>query len=180
MLNSYHADRGCVLSATFSSIVGGVISDIYVSEERNTPMVLFAAGALFGTGLGPLYCGFIAQNTTWRWVFYHQAILAGVAVAFMVVFFPETRGSVLLSKKAQTLNSYYEKLEENGFVGVRVPIDPSTPEKGTRFARLRYKTRGDEERQGLLQMITVSVCRPFRKFLTPCTRSSPIHMRCDI
>ncbi|KAI5304242.1 hypothetical protein KEM56_006701 [Ascosphaera pollenicola] len=147
--------------STFSSIVGGVISDIYVSEDRNTPMVFFAAGALFGTGLGPLYCGFIAQNASWRWVFYNQAILAGVAVAFMIAFFPETRGSVLLSQKAKVLNAYYEKLENEGFVGVRVPIDPSTPEKGTRFARLRYKTHGDEERQGLVKMITISVCRPF-------------------
>jgi hypothetical protein len=29
-------------------------------------MALFSGAALFGTGLGPLVCGFIAQNTTWR------------------------------------------------------------------------------------------------------------------
>lgn len=32
-------------------------------------MALFAGGVLFGTGLGPMVSGFIAQNTSWRWVF---------------------------------------------------------------------------------------------------------------
>ncbi|KAI5297190.1 hypothetical protein KEM55_005031 [Ascosphaera atra] len=123
--------------STFSSIVGGVISDMYISEERNTPMSFFSAGALFGTGLGPLYTGFIAYNSLWRWVFYSQGIICGVAVAYMILFFPETRGGVLLSQKAKTLNNYYDKLEKEGFYGVYVPIDPAMPEKGTKAVRLR-------------------------------------------
>jgi hypothetical protein len=53
-------------SSVFSTMVGGVVSDLYHAEGRNTPMALFSGGALFGTGLGPLVSGFIAQNTTWR------------------------------------------------------------------------------------------------------------------
>ena len=40
--------------STFSTMIGGVISDIYHAEDRNTPMVLFSGAVLFGTGLGPL------------------------------------------------------------------------------------------------------------------------------
>lgn len=40
---------GCA-SSTFSTMVGGVVSDIYVAKERNTAMTLFTSGALFGTG----------------------------------------------------------------------------------------------------------------------------------
>ena len=40
--------------STFSTMVGGVISDIYHTEDRNTPMALFSGAAFFGTGLGPL------------------------------------------------------------------------------------------------------------------------------
>lgn len=57
---------GC-MSSTFSTMVGGVLSDIYHAKDRNTAMTLFSASALGGTGLGPLVSGFIAQNTTWRW-----------------------------------------------------------------------------------------------------------------
>lgn len=54
-------------SSTFSSTVGGVVADIYQAKDRNTPMTLFTGAALFGTGLGPLVSGFIAENTNWRW-----------------------------------------------------------------------------------------------------------------
>lgn len=57
---------GC-MSSTFSTMVGGVFSDIYHAKDRNTAMTLFSAGALGGTGLGPLVSGFIAQNLHWRW-----------------------------------------------------------------------------------------------------------------
>ena len=40
-------------------------------------MVCFSGAALFGTGLGLLVCGFIAQYTTWRWIFYMQIIIGG-------------------------------------------------------------------------------------------------------
>ncbi|KAI5292989.1 hypothetical protein KEM52_005926 [Ascosphaera acerosa] len=113
--------------------LGGVISDIYLSKDRNTPMVIFAGAALFGTGLGPLYTGFIAQHASWRWVFYSQAILCGFALLSLAVFFPETRGSVLLSQKAKALNDYYEALEQQGVVGVRVPLEDAAPEKELLF-----------------------------------------------
>lgn len=57
---------GCA-SSTFSTMVGGVVSDIYHAKDRNTAMALFSGAAIMGTSLGPLVSGFIAQNTTWRW-----------------------------------------------------------------------------------------------------------------
>jgi hypothetical protein len=41
-------------------MVGGILADIYVASERNTPMVIFVGMTLFGTGLGPLVSDFIA------------------------------------------------------------------------------------------------------------------------
>ncbi|KAK3075052.1 hypothetical protein LTS18_014116, partial [Coniosporium uncinatum] len=90
--------------STFSTMVGGVVSDIYQAKDRNTPMTLFSAGALIGTGLGPLVCGFVAQHTTWRWIFYLQTIMDGSLMVIIFFVFKETRGSILLSRKAKTLN----------------------------------------------------------------------------
>lgn len=39
--------------STFSTMVGGVISDIYHHQDRSAPMALFAGAAILGTGLGP-------------------------------------------------------------------------------------------------------------------------------
>lgn len=79
--------------STFSTMVGGVVSDIYRAEDRNTAMALFSGAALFGTGLGPLVSGFIAQHTTWRWIFYIQTISCGLLILAVALFMRETRGS---------------------------------------------------------------------------------------
>lgn len=38
--------------ATFSTMVGGIVADIYRAENRNTAMAIFAGVSFVGTGLG--------------------------------------------------------------------------------------------------------------------------------
>lgn len=121
--------------STFSTMVGGVVSDIYHTEDRNTPMALFSGAALFGTGLGPLVSGFVAQNLHWRWIFYIQVITGGLMVAVICATFKETRGNVLLSRKAQTLNKWYEAREAAGYHGFK--MSKSQKDGSTRSVRIR-------------------------------------------
>ena len=154
--------------STFSTMVGGVVSDIYHTEDRNTPMALFSGAALFGTGLGPLCSGFIAQHVSWRWVFYVQVMSCGLCILAVILFFKETRGSVLLSRKARALNQWYEKREEAGYLWVEMPsIDDSSRRN---LERIRWNVKADEERESLAKMIGVSLYRPFRKPSTPAIR----------
>ncbi|KAI6837141.1 MFS general substrate transporter [Hortaea werneckii] len=153
---------GCA-GSSFSTMVGGVVSDIYRAENRNTAMALFAGAALVGTGLGPLISGFIAYNTTWRWIFYLQVIVDGIVMVFIVFFFKETRGSVLLSRKAKALNKWYDSLEGHGYYGMMMPTQDPTK---TVPQRIRWKVKSDEERASLGKMITVSLYRPFHLLFT--------------
>ena len=151
--------------STFSTMSGGILADIWVASERNTAMVLFTGATLFGTGLGPLVSGFVAQRLLWRWVFYIQIITSGVLVAFVALFFKETRGNIVLSKKARAVNKWYEKLERAGASGLEVPS--SDPEKGhIRCQRIRFKVKADEERASIAKMIGVSLYRPIHMLLT--------------
>lgn len=152
--------------STFSTMVGGVVSDIYHTEDRNTPMALFSGAALFGTGLGPLVCGFIAQNLSWRWIFYIQAIADAVMVVFICIIFKETRGSVLLSRKAKALNKYYEAREEAGYYGFNMILSEAGSSTKTISQRIRWKVKSDEERASLSRMIAISLYRPFHLLLT--------------
>lgn len=147
--------------STFSTMVGGVVSDIYHTKDRNTPMALFSGAALFGTGLGPMVSGFIAQRTSWRWVFWVQVIDCGLMILAVILFFKETRGSVLLSRKAHLLNRWYEERENAGFVGSMMPCNEGSDSKKSQ--RIRWKVKSDEERESLANMIAVSLYRPFRK-----------------
>ncbi|USP82743.1 uncharacterized protein yc1106_10017 [Curvularia clavata] len=150
--------------STFSTMVGGVVSDIYHAEDRNTPMALFSGAALFGTSLGPMICGFIAQNTSWRWIFYSQTIACALMVALICIVFKETRGSVLLSRKAKCLNKWYEAREEAGYYGFEV--HDVNKVGSTTSQRLRWKVKSDEERASLVRMISISLYRPFHLLLT--------------
>lgn len=142
-------------------MVGGVISDIYHADDRNTPMALFAGSALFGTGLSPLISSVIQTRTSWRWIYYSHAIAAGIFTVIIFFFFEETRGSVLLSRKARALNKYYEEREKSGYFGIIMSMD----EKGESrlVKRIRWRVKSDEERDSLARMISISVYRPFRK-----------------
>ena len=147
--------------STFSTMVGGVVADIYEAEDRNRPMALFACGALFGTGLGPLCSGFIAQHLSWRWVFYVQVISSGFMILLVILFFNETRASILLSRRAHALNQWYLQREEAGYVGFDVPLENGT---GKQSQRIRWKVKSDEERESIAVMIGISLYRPFREF----------------
>ncbi|KAI4138066.1 MAG: hypothetical protein L6R39_006983 [Caloplaca ligustica] len=149
--------------STFSTMVGGVVSDIYNEDDRNKPMALFAGAALFGTGLGPLCSGFIAQHLLWRWVFYVQVMSSGFLIVLVALFFNETRGSVLLSKRARLLNTWYEAREKEGLVGFEMLAEGSVKKASQ---RIRWKVKADEERETLAKMIAISVYRPFHLLTT--------------
>ncbi|KUL82689.1 hypothetical protein ZTR_09415 [Talaromyces verruculosus] len=149
--------------STYSTMVGGVISDIYHAEDRNTPMALFAGAALFGTGLGPLIAGNIVARTSWRWIYWSHGIVSAGFVIFMYFFLKETRGSILLSRKARALNKWYDSLEEAGYYGLLLRSEE--PEKRV-VRRIRWKVKADEERQSIVQMISVSCYRPFHLLFT--------------
>lgn len=142
-------------------MIGGVISDIFAAEDRNTPMASYAGFALFGTGFGPMIAGIVAYRASWRWIYYIQAIAAAVVVIPLIFFFHETRGSVLLSRKAKVLNKWYDALEEAGYVGLDVPINDDEEKRCSR--RVRWKVKSDEERDSLWTMLTISIFRPFRQ-----------------
>jgi len=177
--------------SVFSTMVGGVISDMYDKEGRNTPMALFSGSVLVGTGLGPLISSIIVQTAeshgyNWKWVFWHQVIADFVLIIAVASLFRESRGSVILSKKAKALNKWYEEMEERGFFGVWLREDTATAlhvaqkplagssRPGAAAAeghaplprRIRWTTIDDEERGSLATMISTSLTRPFHLLFT--------------
>ena len=143
-------------ASTFATMVGGVISDVYHAEHRNAPMAIYSASALAGTGFGPMLCGFMVARVHWTWIFWHQIIVLGITMVAMVILFKETRGSVLLSRKATKINKYLDSLE----------AQESTSEKTQPSTSTRYTVAADASRHSLAHLLYLSLTTPFKFLLT--------------
>ncbi|KAJ6788089.1 hypothetical protein PWT90_02536 [Aphanocladium album] len=185
-------------ASVFSAVVGGVIADLWGKEDRNTPMALFSGSVLLGTGAGPLVSAALVnvikdRKRAWQWTFWHQVMMDAVLVLFLIVFFKESRASVLLTRKGKILNDWYEKLERAGVYGVWISLSnvnitpmsgeawksqrPMSDSEDTVFIernrprapvlrRIRWVVKADEMRPTLKELILTSVKRPFTLLFT--------------
>ncbi|BFZ58076.1 hypothetical protein PYCC9005_005134 [Savitreella phatthalungensis] len=131
-----------IFSSTGSTMVGGTLSDMYISQERGRPMALFSSVTLFGTAFGSIVSAYTTQNPKlgWRWVFWIQLIVNAVLFVVLAVVLRETRGTVLLSRRAAMLRK--------------------------KTGDSRYMARAELERQSLSILIRHSLTRPFRFLFT--------------
>ncbi|KAI9849506.1 MAG: hypothetical protein M1837_004126 [Sclerophora amabilis] len=69
-------------------------------EERNLPITVFVLVYEAGVTLGPTF-GAIASKLGWRWVSYLQLIIFGAFFPFLLLVIKETRGTVILARRAK-------------------------------------------------------------------------------
>ncbi|KAI1614346.1 major facilitator superfamily domain-containing protein [Exophiala viscosa] len=84
-------------------LVGGTFSDMYSAEEMARPMALFSFVAILGTVAAPIYAGFIDEAIGWRWLEGIQGLSNIPLLIFVTLGLPETRGGLVLRKRAMTL-----------------------------------------------------------------------------
>ncbi|RDB16005.1 Efflux pump atB [Hypsizygus marmoreus] len=128
--------------STGATMVGGTIADIWSARERGLPMSIFAVCALGGTGLGPIYAGWIEMNPRleWRWIQWIQMITFASYFIFIPIIMTETRTAILLTKIAKKIRK----------------------ETGDH----RYRARIEDERASLQTLIFISCTRPIHLMFT--------------
>jgi multidrug resistance protein len=122
------------------AIGGGVMGDLFHAEDRGKAIALFTLGPLLGPAIGPIAGGFIAENTTWRWVFWSCTILTVLIQGLGIIYLQETFAPVLLQRRAAALR---EKTGNNS-----------------------YYTEWDSPDRTAIQVIQRALKRPFRFLLT--------------
>ena len=122
------------------AIGGAVITDCWSPEQRGLAISIYALAPLLGPAIGPIIGGFIAANTTWRWVFWSTTILDAVIQFFGFFFLQETYAPILLQRKAAKLR------KETG--------DP------------KYYTEFDNSDRRITNILGRALYRPFRLLLT--------------
>ena len=71
-----------LLTRTYDQAGGAVLGDMFAPEDRGKSLALYSLAPLLGPTIGPIAGGWIAQRSTWRWVFWSTSIAAGIVQAF--------------------------------------------------------------------------------------------------
>ncbi|ROW05468.1 hypothetical protein VSDG_00228 [Cytospora chrysosperma] len=85
------------------AIGGGVLSDLFTAEERGKAMSIYSLAPLLGPAIGPIAGAFIAENTSWRWIFYATTIADALIQTAGVFLLQETYTPVLLRWRKERL-----------------------------------------------------------------------------
>ena len=85
------------------AIGGGVLSDLFVAEQRGRAISIYSLMPLLGPAIGPIGGGWIAERTTWRWVFYSTTIACGLIQLCGLFFLQETYAPVLLHRRKRRM-----------------------------------------------------------------------------
>jgi DHA2 family multidrug resistance protein len=68
-----------------------VLLDAYPKERHGPAMALWGIGVMVGPILGPTLGGYLAENYSWRWIFYINLVVGVLAFLGLSAFLPETR-----------------------------------------------------------------------------------------
>ncbi|KAK7022182.1 MFS polyamine transporter [Favolaschia claudopus] len=85
------------------AVGGAVIGDIWEAEERGQALAIYALAPLLGPVVGPLAGAFVAEDSTWRWVFWSSSIADVAILALGVLYLRETYPPYLLEKKTNQI-----------------------------------------------------------------------------
>lgn len=118
-----------------NSMVAGSVSDVFHANERGFPMSLYAIAVYIAQGVSPYLSSVTVNRASWRIMFWWQGGLSLLTYALMFLVLKETRGPVLLSRRAKKLTNETGRL---------------------------HKCRADDERLNFLVMVKVSLFRPMQ------------------
>ncbi|PWN91041.1 MFS general substrate transporter [Acaromyces ingoldii] len=130
--------QGCVGSVG-NSMSGGYFADMFPADRRGIVLSLYALCLFAAQSFSPVYASWVAQELSWRWIFWIQMMVCGVSFICFALFLGEPRASVLLKRRAKRL----------------------TKETG-----IPHRTRADDEAVDAKTLLKNSLGRPLRYLLT--------------
>lgn len=93
---------GIAFSAPMT-LIGGSLSDIFLSHERGIAMLIFLVAPFLGPVIGPIVGGWVYVTVGWRWIYWVILIFAGVVYALTTIIMPETHHQTILKRRKNKL-----------------------------------------------------------------------------
>lgn len=133
------------------SIGGGVLGDVWDAEERGKAIAIYSLAPLLGPVIGPVCGAWIAERSTWRWVFWSTSI-TDVAIQIAGLFLlQETFAPLLLERKAANIRK-------------KMDAQPDSEKGGNKIKHVRTMFDGTGDRHWK-HIIAKALVRPFALFV---------------
>ncbi|KAF9531434.1 MFS polyamine transporter [Crepidotus variabilis] len=127
------------------AIGAAIIGDVWHPEERGRAIGIYCAAPLLGPVVGPVCGAWVAEYSSWRWVFWStSAVALGIQVVGLF-FFKETFAPYLLEQKAKSLEG---------------KLDSEQAEK-YQYVRSIYEGKSNRSWQAIFK---IAMTRPFQLF----------------
>ncbi|KAF2668173.1 MFS general substrate transporter [Microthyrium microscopicum] len=91
------------LSVASNVLSPAIVGDMFIPEQRGSPMSLIMLAPLLGGAIGPAIAGGIAQSLGWRQVIWMSSVLASTCGILIFCCFKETYKVPILRKRAAKL-----------------------------------------------------------------------------
>ncbi|KAG0670620.1 hypothetical protein C6P45_001996 [Maudiozyma exigua] len=106
-----------VLSGPALAIGGASIADIIEGRKLTAYIAMWAIGAVLAPVMAPIVGAAMVIAEDWRWIFWLLTFICAAFLLVFVLFFPETSGNAILSRRAsrirrQTGDDRYYTLQE--------------------------------------------------------------------
>lgn len=85
------------------ALQGGVLGDVWSAEQRGKSLGIYLLIPLLGAAVGPIIGGFMAERTTWRWMFWSTSAFQAAMIVLSFTAFHETYGPLILGRRAAKL-----------------------------------------------------------------------------
>ncbi|KAI0084550.1 MFS polyamine transporter [Irpex rosettiformis] len=131
------------------SIGGGVLGDCWNPEERGKAVALYSLAPLLGPVVGPVAGAWIAEKSTWRWVFWSTSIVDGGIQLLGLFFLQETFAPILLERKAAKIRKELER-------------SSSDPEKSGNRPPREIRSKFDSSDRSWQHIFAKALVRPFK------------------
>ncbi|KAJ7808595.1 major facilitator superfamily domain-containing protein [Mycena olivaceomarginata] len=96
------------------AIGGGVLGDIWDAEERGQALAIYSLAPLLGPVIGPMCGAFIAEKSTWRWVFWSTSIVDVGIQILGILYLRESYAPFILEQKTNQIRASISADAEKG------------------------------------------------------------------
>lgn len=77
----------------------GVLSDLWVSEDRGRSLAMYTLLPFLGPTIGPIAGGYVVQSYSWRWIFIGSSVFTAFFLILGLLFLHETFAPLLLKRR---------------------------------------------------------------------------------